>query len=681
MKDITFQRLLDLAVIKPGDPPALHAIYSASLDNFDLSALDYLTIRDLLDLTGIVHIRAHLLLLALFASLAGGNVCLELSPQSLGPILSLLDPEKSDIHIAEIVKNPGFLGPLLHVAKAVADDHREPREFYRPLVLVHGQNRAFLYFHKYYEAERSLLRSLAARLRRTMPPLSNTVNLSSAAKRVLEDNPLVVNGNPARLNHEQTAGIILPALRGLTLISGGPGTGKTFIVLTMLRFMTRLGISADRIRLAAPTGRAAQRLTEAVQRGIGSLSSPDDSDSSLVDLRGMTLHRLLRYSPSRNGFIHHRRNRIPADLVIVDEASMIDITLLAALLEALEDDTRLVMMGDRNQLPSVEAGAVLADLTSTCGGGFSPHLRETIHSIHPANELPISSTGFPPASPSPVTDPLDDAVVILEQSYRSGKEIQEFATALQTGSHGMLAALPEADLSGGLPGRGAWRVEPGSLDPNPERELALLLSMWQERHYAIDRSGASLDSFGAMANDDPDAISALLASLEKARILSPITYGRSGTAGINAFLRERIGPHIDPSGSAGLYAGMPVMILRNDYTRELFNGDVGILLKKDDGNYSAAFGGVGEPVVHPVEVLPPFDTAYAITVHKSQGSEYGEALIVIPDATPEAMLSIELLYTAVTRAKNLVIIYANKSSLLRSAATRTRRISRIAMIE
>lgn len=681
MKDITFQRLLELAVIKPDDPPVLHSIYAASLDNLDLSALDYLTIRDLLELTGIVHTRAHLLLLALFASLSGGNVCLELSPESLGPILGILDPEECDLHMAEIVKNPDFLGPLIHVADVDADHHRDSREFYRPLVLVHGKNSTFLYFQKYYEAERSLIRSLAARLRRTIPPLSNMVDLATAAKSVLEENPLVINGKPARLNDEQTAGIILPALRGLTLISGGPGTGKTFIALTMLRFMTRLGISADRIRLAAPTGRAAQRLTEAVQRGIGSIPSPDDCDASLTELRGMTLHRLLRYSPSTNGFLYHRRNRIPADLVIVDEASMIDITLLAALLEALGNDTRLVMMGDRNQLPSVEAGAVLADLTSTREAGLSPLIRETIHSIHPDVGLPPLSTGSPPASPSPVTDPLDDAVIILEQSYRSGKEIQAFASALQSGSHGMLKALREADVSGGLPERGAWRIEPGSLDPNPEKELGLLLTLWQERHYAADRSGTALESPEAPVHDDPDLISELLVSLERARILTPVTYGRSGTAGINAFLRERIGPRNDPSGSVDLYAGMPVMILRNDYTRELFNGDVGIILKKDDGNYFAAFGGFGGPTVHPIEVLPPFDTAYAITVHKSQGSEYGEALIIIPDATPEAMLSIELLYTAVTRAKNLVIIYANKPSLLRCAATRTRRISRITMIE
>lgn len=681
MKDISFQRLLDLSVIKPGDPPALHAIYRAATENLDLSALDYLTIRDLLSLAGIVHIHAHLLLLALFASLAGGNVCLEISPESLDQIIRILDPEGCDVHIADIEKSTAFLEQLIHTVDTASNERHDPQKAYRPLVLVSGIKRRFLYFHRYYEAERSLLGSLAEILNRRISPLAATKELASAAKTVLDLKPLVVNGAPALLNDAQMAGIILPSLRGLTLISGGPGTGKTFIALTMLRFMTRLGITTDRIRLAAPTGRAAQRLTEAIQRGIGSLPSLDDCDESLASLKGTTLHRLLRYSPSGKGFLHNRNNRIPADLVIIDEASMIDITLLAALLESLECGTRLVMMGDRNQLPSVEAGAVLADLVSTRGGVFSTGIRETIASIIPGIELATSSPAASPPLPSSPPDALQDAVIILDRSYRSGKDIQAFAVALESGSSENLSSLHEANLSDGFPEQGAWRIEPGSLDPNPDRELELVLTYWKKRHYPEESSETSRYIFSASPGDAPDEIMALLSSLEKARILTPLTYGRSGTAGINTFLSETIGPRIDPVGSDRLYAGMPIMILRNDYNRELFNGDVGIILKGGEGNYYAAFGGMEGPAIHLVENLPPYETAYAITIHKSQGSEYDEVLIVLPDTIPETMMNFELLYTAVTRAKKLVILYARRSTLQRAAVTRTTRISRIPIFE
>ncbi len=687
MIDISFQRLIELSVVAPDDPPELKSIYQASIERFDLTAVDYLTIRDLLAISCIHHIHVHLLLIILFVSLSGGSVCLDMSPESLLSIIKIFDLGQNDTHIAAILSATDDLIPLIHRV-TTSPSLEDPFETYKPLVLVDSTEGRFLYFQKYYAEEHSLLQSLTSFVRRDPSPLVEWEKLSSVVDSVLHQKPPVIQGTPALLNDEQKAAVLLPALGSLSLISGGPGTGKTFIALAILRIMTRLGIPPERICIAAPTGRAAQRLTDAIHRGLASIPGRDPHDEALAALHGTTLHRLLRYSPSRNQFLHNRHNRIEADLVILDEASMIDITLLAGLFESLDDGTRLVMMGDRNQLPSVEAGAVLADLIPHGRNhGFSAPILSNMKMLSPGIDLTPLSQSSGDTFPTAVGHPLDDRVVILNRSYRSGKDIQEIAAALQSADLDTLAGIRELDLHRGLPESGVWRIEPGKFDPHPVREIRTLLGLWSDRHYTPHvPSGKAFESLIARVTNpghivvDSDLsgnFDECISTLDRARILTPLRSGLTGAAGINALLSEKIGPIFDSSGTDRLFSGMPIMITRNDYTRELFNGDIGLVIKGPEGIYYAAFSRIDGPSFHPVESLPPYEPAYAITVHKSQGSEYDQLLLMLSESVPEIMLTAELVYTAITRAKNLVILYTNQSVLIRAAQNRTRRFSRI----
>jgi exodeoxyribonuclease V alpha subunit len=676
---VSAQLLRDCSVLSDTDPAELRSVYEAAAERLDLQMIDYLTIRDLVALSGAGGTPLHLLLIAMFMSLYEGSVCLRLSAESLKKKFEPVAGDLTSSHIRSILDNPGAFSELIYEkdpsGPLLFDD---PYESYKPLILVSDGNDRFLYFQKYYAAEQALKTTLADILSRKTRVPENTDALAAAVKAVLAEKPVLVNGAPAVLNEGQLLGVVLPALNNFVLVSGGPGTGKTFIVINLLRNMARLGVPPERMRITAPTGRAAQKLAEAVRRGIMSLAEPDTSDLALASIQGETLHRLLRYSPSRNDFMHNRHNRLPADLVIIDEASMIDIMLLGRLLEAVEEGAGIVMLGDRNQLPSVEAGAVLSDLvsggrTATYSGAAATVIRETVPGIKAASL---------PAGPAA---PLEDRVVILTDSYRSEKSITSIASRINEQDESVAGEIPVLDPRGGLPGNGVWRIEPGPAGEQYRRGLHAVLAAWAARYYeSAAPSGVSYRDIVSEAAaalpagaDGSGPLHALFARIDEARILSPLRSGPAGTAGINRYLTARIGRTIDPAGAGGIFAGAPIIVTRNDYDRSLFNGDVGVIMKDQDGRYGGLFSRFDGFASYPVEALPPFEPSFAITVHKSQGSEYGAVLLVLPEGMTDLLLTKEILYTGLTRAKHLVIIYAGRDMLRRAIQNKLERESGI----
>jgi exodeoxyribonuclease V alpha subunit len=522
-----------------------------------------------------------------------------------------------------------------------------------------------LYFQRYHAAEALV----GARLRMLIdaPDQAHApAAAESALGAVLERYPLHLGGpaGPAmRFEGAQRAAMELALRKRFTVISGGPGTGKTSLAANLLRAWLRLragdgsrpqAARPPRIKLAAPTGRAAQRLAESLHQSLASLAGPDPdpvglaADAAAASLGCSTLHALLRYQPSTGGFFHHAHRPLPADLVVVDEVSMVDIFLLARLLDALEPDACLVLLGDMDQLPSVEAGSVLADLAPS---GASGH-------------------------------PLRGNLAALDRGHRSGASILQvtrWVNAMDADA-ALAAMLPPVPVLP-PPWPAIARKGPGERSGEGEGCRMLLppagqayragleacLDSWMAFHYlGRDAGPAPRPAYGELvaelcASREAGARAGLLAEafayLDQARILTFTRKGWHGAVHINRILCERLARRLDPHAPAAGpgFAGMPILVLENDPARGLFNGDVGLQLRM--GGRSLAWFRRAEGFQEfPIAFLPRHEPAFAMTIHKSQGSEYDQILLVLPEGGNRLLFK-ETLYTAITRARHFAGIY------------------------
>ena len=397
---------------------------------------------------------------------------------------------------------------------------------------------------------------------------------------------------------EQRGAAELALTRALTVLTGGPGTGKTTTVARLLALLAeqaeldrRPGSPATlRIALAAPTGKAAARLLEAVQLEVDALS-PADRDR-LPTLTATTLHRLLGNRPGTSSrFRHNRDNRLPHDVIVVDETSMVSLTMMARLLEAVRPDSRLVLVGDPDQLASVEAGAVLADLVEGLSAGA---------------ESPIAE---------------------LVTSHRFGASIGALAQAIKAG---------DADLAVSVLAAGGEHIEWIDTDQPAERLRGIVLP------HALQLRRAALLG-------DPTAA---LQALDDHRLLCAHRRGPHGVQFWNRQIERWLAEETDSPLWAPWYAGRPLLVTANDYGLGLLNGDTGVTLLRD-GALRAVMSCAGGPVEFATSRLADIDTMHAMTIHKSQGSQATEVTVLLPPAESR-LLTRELLYTAVTRARQKV---------------------------
>ena len=417
----------------------------------------------------------------------------------------------------------------------------------------------------------------------------------------------------------------------LLVVTGGAGTGKTTTVLRVMLELLRRAEECElprrpAIALAAPTGKAAQRLGEAFGRGRKALleSLPAESAfrrllDTLADTRAQTLHRLLHYNPHDGSFAHGAESPLPADIVVVDETSMIDLAMMRQLAEAVRPQAVLILLGDPGQLYAVEAGSVLGDIAAAA--------RES--------------------------SPLHGAVIELDQVWRSGGRLQEGITALRRSDAEFIAEHLKDDSDGGL----RWR------DIAKPAELREQTAAWLDRH---------AQALAGMVRPGVDAGTALDA-LRSMQILCALREGAFGAGGMNATVTRLLAERHGFDAEREWYHGRPVIIRRNDYARDLYNGDVGIALEGAEGLrvwFEVRDRG-GNPELRDLSVrtLPEHETAWAITIHRSQGSEYGDVAVVLPPDPANRVLSRELLYTAVSRAMRGAEVWAS-SDALRAATQR-----------
>lgn len=664
----------------PRATPELLRLYESAAKNAALLRSDYDTVRDWLELAGYQeHATLPALLLVLLLALEEGSCCVELAEQSLArPLVDLVGADEAHAWARRL------LADLTDDPCAQLIGH-EPRE-HRPIIRYTIGGRTYLYFQRFLVAELRLRDLLTDRLC-AAPPTLDPAHVGPVLRQVLHEQPLrLPDGRPLSPDDEQQWALGVALARPLTIISGGPGTGKTSIVLSLLRCLVRLGCSPERIALAAPTGRAAQRLSDALRAGLTTLPSATDAaspDFSLRSLTAGTLHQLLGYRPTRNLFTRHAENPIPADVVVIDEVSMVGVVLMAQLFQALARGTRLILLGDKDQLPSVDTGAVLANLVPDgCATELSPDFCKRLTGLWPELRWPCVETATP----------LSDSTVVLRTNHRSQAEIRAAAEAINRLDSDLVERLPALRFTAASvedaagddleTAAGCRLLEQVHASP---AELRGFLQQWAEQAYFRSRAGgATLAELVRAAEscagipDDPaehDTLRRLFALLERFRLLTLVREGPWGCVEINRFFEQYLRPRLDPGSRPGPFAGAPVLVVRNDPTRGLYNGDVGLALRGRDGELRVVFPRQDGFEALPADGLPAVEPGFALTVHKSQGSEYGRVLIVLPPEGGRRLLTKELLYTAVTRARTLAVLCGTKEVLRFAIGRRITRAS------
>ncbi|HWC26729.1 MAG TPA: exodeoxyribonuclease V subunit alpha, partial [Solirubrobacteraceae bacterium] len=447
---------------------------------------------------------------------------------------------------------------------------------------------------------------------------------------------------PGQTAGRQALAAATAVLRRLAVVAGGPGTGKTTTVAQIAALLyeqaAARGAREPLVALAAPTGKAAARLQEAVRAEAGALAVDRALRARLAAVEASTLHRLLAWHPgSHSRFRHDRANRLPHDVVIVDETSMVSLPLMARLLEAVRPAARLILIGDPGQLTSIEAGAVLGDLVGPAGGGLLLSAA--------AGERLARATGAAVEAGQPPTEAgIGDGIVVLDRVHRYGAGIARVADAIRRGDvDATLAALADPRTPDVV-----WvAADPAACDP---AELAPVhAGAVAAAHDAIDAARAG-DAFGA------------LRALRGFRVLCAHRRGAHGVASWTERITTWLAEAIDAFGSEGdWYPGRPLLVTENDYALRLYNGDTGVVIAAD-GRPSAAFERGGEIVLVPATRLAAVDTVYAMTIHKSQGSQFGRAAVLLPEPDSR-ILTRELLYTAVTRAQERLVLVGREEAV------------------
>jgi exodeoxyribonuclease V alpha subunit len=570
-----------------------------------------------------------------------GSVCLELErmheigvdgegfdgdrdPEPIDP--ALLPWPDVDIVLAALRNSPlvqgGAAGPL------------------RPLRLVEsprspGHPGALLYLDRYYRQERTVRQVLTERA--AGHPLVDPDTVRRHLDRLFPD-----IGAPGDPPDRQRVAAALAVTQWTTVIAGGPGTGKTHTIARILALLvahqeTIPGAPALRIALAAPTGKAAARLQESVREQAGDLELPE--------LTAATLHRLLGWQ--RGGatrFRHHEFNRLPYDIIVVDETSMVSLTMMSRLLPAVRPDARLVLVGDPDQLASVDAGAVLADLVA---GPIAAPPNPVLDRILDA---PAVAAAHPDALTVRERDRLRGGIIRLTRGRRFGGRIAELAVAVRAGDAGTALAL----LADG--GEQLSLCEPD--------DIAAV------RADVVRAAGEC-----TTAAEHGDAAAAL-AAMESHRLLCAHRQGRFGVERWDRLAAGWVataGIGTEP-GAGQWFPGQPLLVTANDHEARIYNGDTGVIVRAADGTLRAALQRGSEPyLVHPTQ-FPGVTTVYAMTIHRSQGSQYGAVSVVLPG--PEStLLTRELLYTAITRARHHVRIIGTVEAIRAGVGRRVLRAS------
>ena len=621
------------------------------------------------------------LLAAALAShqLGHGHVCLDLQKTLAEPDFALSLPPEGDALAGPLLLPSQLLERLtvdtwlqrLGASRLVAAaDHPEHNS--RPLVLSEGR----LYLRRYWTYERQIDDALRQRLQQT--------EATPADLRTRLDN-LFKDGAEAGQIDWQKLACALATRAAFSIITGGPGTGKTTTVVRLLALLQEPAVQAGRplrIRLAAPTGKAAARLTESIGQQVELLAVSAEVRKQ-IPCDVSTVHRLLGSRPNSRHFRHHAGDPLPLDVLVVDEASMIDLEMMANLLAAMPENARLILLGDKDQLASVEAGAVLGDLCRDAEEGrYSDDTRAWLEQVSgeslARSELQAGDAG---------RYPLAQQVVMLRRSRRfgEGSGIGQLARLVNrqqaVDARALLREGTYADVFGlGLRGEQDRALDKLVLDGHGRGPTGP--QGYREYLQAIQQ-GRPADDLPADDARWSEWATTVLKAFERFQLLCAVRKGPWGVEGLNQRVSRVLASAGLIDGEQPWYEGRPVLVTRNDYGLNLMNGDIGIALRLPDGQSDnaplrVAFprndGRGGVRFVLPSR-LSDVETVYAMTVHKSQGSEFAHTALVLPDAL-NPVLTKELIYTGITRARDWFSLIEPRQGVFEQAVERkVKRIS------
>jgi exodeoxyribonuclease V alpha subunit len=509
----------------------------------------------------------------------------------------------------------------------------------RPLRLVDAR----LYLERYWQEERQLAEELLA-LSASSSDEDHRGGLAERLARLF----------PGETGDRQALAAAAAVIRRFAVVAGGPGTGKTTTVARIAALLIEqaaaAGLPPPLIALSAPTGKAAARLEEAVHEEAARLSIDDTTRSQLLAFEASTLHRLLGSRLGSSRFRHNRAQRLPHDVVIVDETSMVSLSLMAKLVQAVRPDARLILLGDPAQLASIEAGAVLGDIVGPAADELlmSPSTRQRLGAL----------TGHKPAAHDPPPGcTIGDGIVTLVRGYRFGGGIAELAEAIRRAD-----AEEALDVLRGGPSDVSWiAVDVGDREAHraltPVRDAAVAAA---RRVIGAARAGAAQDA---------------IEQLGRFRVLCGHRRGSQGVATWIAQIEGWLESELDDfSADERWYVGRPLIVNHNDYELNLYNGDTGVIVLTEDGHARAAFPRRGRLLEFSPTRLSAIDTVYAMTIHKSQGSQFDTAAVLLP-SSGSRILTRELLYTAATRARTHLILVATEESVRAAIARPVARAS------
>ncbi|WP_341502147.1 exodeoxyribonuclease V subunit alpha [Gallaecimonas sp. GXIMD4217] len=619
-------------------PDQLHDLLDAWVERGWLRRLDRALVRFLRDLDA--EASPLVLLAAGLCShqLGRGHICLDLAATLADPDGALSLPPEGDFG-EELPTLPSRLLAGLQLSDWLAALAASPLVDQGPgsQPLVLSGNR--LYLRRYWQYEQQLAGQLRSRLAEPLV-LPDDLKARLDALFPATDEP-----------DWQRIACALAVSGRFTVITGGPGTGKTTTVVRLLGLLQQLAMDGGhklRIQLAAPTGKAAARLTESIGGALARLAVPD-AVRAAIPTEVSTVHRLLGSIPGSRHFRHDAGNPLHLDLLVVDEASMVDLELMAQLLDALPRHARLVLLGDKDQLASVEAGAVLGDLCEGAEAGL--YHADTLAWLAPLAGHDLGAYGGDGPG-------LAQHRAMLRKSHRFGERsgIGQLARAVNAGDKAAVQQLWQAGYA-----------DLARLDLNRPRALEQLVV---QGHNGGPGYGHYLKVLRDHPRDDRDAWArAVLAAFGDFQLLSALRKGPWGVEGLNELAAQALHQAGLIPATSGWYEGRPVLVSRNDYHLGLMNGDIGIALEVE-GLLRVAFllpdGAV--KWVLPSRLLD-VDSVYAMTVHKSQGSEFAHTALVLPESL-NPVLTRELVYTGITRARERFTLVAPEPGLLAAAVER-----------
>ncbi|PCI60785.1 MAG: exodeoxyribonuclease V subunit alpha [Gammaproteobacteria bacterium] len=617
-------------------------------------------------------------------SLRQGHSCLPLSE-----IANTIWGRASDNE--NIVTQQGFYFPALThlqtllVKLELADEQQQP--------LVYWQN--CLYLRRYFSFEQELAVAIKAKL-----------NADKSLNLALIKNCLVQLFSPEDFISQsknkldwQMISVANALNKKFTIVAGGPGTGKTYTVTKILAAIILLAqslhttntSSALKIALVAPTGKAAQRLSESINKAVGQFQGKIDQQVlANIPTQAQTIHRLLGVIPQSNQFRHHQNNKLVLDVLLIDEASMVDLALMTRVFRALDQNCQVILLGDADQLPSVQTGSVLSELAPRPQLGYSSANIDYLQSVTEQNNLDafVSKNNI-----------YSDALTVLTKSHRFDGEggIGQLAKAVIAG---------KSELS--------WQLLSANGDKNITKQLHLIAI-----NYTSTQANAQQNLFDVMSNQHRQWLSPLVKkyylplfscdSIAEAyklfsnfRVLCATRQGGAGVDYFNDLIASILNSYGINNIGEDYYHGQPIMITENNYQSGLYNGDIGIVWRDQHGHLVVAFENTALEKTANEEInnektgnknhaenidsyryfflsqLPQHQAVYAMTIHKTQGSEFDHVAMVLPEQAEHQLLSRELLYTGITRAKSQLTIVSKANVWQQAVTKKVRRFANLA---